>query len=113
MSGGAVIVVLYSRLTNPMHLLLAGAGLGFFVNGMLGGYGALMSELFPPAARAPAESVLVNIGSAVGGLAPVVVGAVAAASSFELAIAMLAALYALDILAMLLLTPETPAPGLP
>jgi MFS family permease len=106
MSGAAVIVVLYSRLTDPMHLLLAGAVLGFFVNGMLGGYGALMSELFPTAARATAENVLFNIGRAVGGLAPVVVGAVAAAYSFELAIAMLAALYALDILAMLLLIPE-------
>jgi MFS family permease len=107
MSGAAVIVVLYSRLTDPMHLLLAGAVLGFFVNGMLGGYGALMSELFPTAARATAENVLFNIGRAVGGLAPVVVGAVAAAYSFELAIAMLAALYALDILAMLLLIPES------
>ena len=106
MSGAAVIVVLYSRLTDPMHLLLAGALLGFFVNGMLGGYGALMSELFPTAARATAQNVLFNIGRAVGGLGPVVVGAVAAAYSFELAIAMLAALYALDILAMFLLIPE-------
>ena len=80
--------------------------LGFFVNGMLGGYGALMSELFPTAARATAQNVLFNIGRAVGGLGPVVVGAVAAAYSFELAIAMLAALYALDILAMFLLIPE-------
>jgi len=106
MFGAAVIVVLYSRLTDPMHLLLAGAVLGFFVNGMLGGYGALMSELFPTAARAPAQNVLFNTGRAVGGLGPVVVGAVAAAYSFELAIAMLAALYALDILAMFLLIPE-------
>jgi benzoate transport len=106
MLGAAVTVVLYSRLTEPMHLLLAGAVMGFFVNGMLGGYGALMSELFPTAARATAENVLFNIGRAVGGLAPVVVGAVAAAYGFELAIGMLAALYALDILAMLLLIPE-------
>ena len=106
MIGAAVIVVLYSRLTDPMHLLLAGAVLGFFVNGMLGGYGALMSELFPTVARATAQNVLFNIGRAVGGLGPVVVGAVAAAYSFELAIAMLAALYALDILAMFLLIPE-------
>ena len=106
MVGAAVTVVLYSRLTDPMHLLLGGAVMGFFVNGMLGGYGALISELFPTAARATAENVLFNIGRAVGGLGPVVVGAVAATYSFELAIAMLAALYALDILAMLLLIPE-------
>jgi MFS family permease len=113
MSGAAVIVVLYSRLTDPMHLLLAGAVLGFFVNGMLGGYGALMSELFPTAARATAENVLFNFGRAVGGSAPVVVGAVAAAYSFEFAIAMLAALYALDILAMFLLIPERRGAELP
>ena len=106
MVGAAVTVVLYSRLTDPMHLLLGGAVMGFFVNGMLGGYGALISELFPTAARATAENVLFNIGRAVGGLGPVVVGALAAAYSFELAIATLAALYALDILAMLLLIPE-------
>ena len=106
MVGAAVTVVLYSRLTDPMHLLLGGAVMGFFVNGMLGGYGALISELFPTAARATAENVLFNIGRAVGALGPVVVGAVAATYSFELAIAMLAALYALDILAMLLLIPE-------
>src|SRR5215475_5348274 len=85
MVGAAVTVVLYSRLTDPMHLLLGGAVMGFFVNGMLGGYGALISELFPTAARATAENVLFNIGRAVGGLGPVVVGALAAAYSFELA----------------------------
>ena len=38
--------------------------MGFFVNGMLGGYGALMSELYPTAARATAQNVLFNIGRA-------------------------------------------------
>ena len=41
--------------------------MGFFVNGMLGGYGALISELYPTAARATAQNVLFNIGRAVGG----------------------------------------------
>ena len=49
--------------------------MGFFVNGMLGGYGALISELFPTAARATAQNVLFNIGRAIGGFGPVVVGA--------------------------------------
>ena len=52
--------------------------MGFFVNGMLGGYGALISELYPTAARATAQNVLFNIGRAVGGFGPVVVGAMAA-----------------------------------
>ena len=58
MLGAAVMVVLYSRLTDPMQLLIAGAVMGFFVNGMLGGYGALISELFPTTARATAQNVL-------------------------------------------------------
>ena len=106
MLGAAVMVVLYSRLTDPMALLVAGAVMGFFVNGMLGGYGALISELFPTAARATAQNVLFNVGRAIGGFGPVVVGAVASLYSFEFAIAMLAALYLLDILALWLLIPE-------
>ncbi len=101
-----VMVVVYSRLTDPIALLIAGAVMGFFVNGMLGGYGALISELFPTAARATAQNVLFNIGRAVGGTGPIVVGAVAAALGFDTAIALLALLYGLDIVALLLLIPE-------
>jgi MFS family permease len=106
MFGAAAMVLIYSRLTDPYQLLVAGAVMGFFVNGMLGGYGALISELFPTAARATAQNVLFNIGRGVGGFGPVVVGAIAAAYSFETAIAGLAALYVLDIFAMWLLIPE-------
>jgi len=106
MSGAAIMVVVYSRLTDPIQLLVAGAVMGFFVNGMLGGYGALISELFPTAARATAQNVLFNVGRGVGGFGPVAIGAIAAAYSFETAIALLAALYVIDILAMWLLIPE-------
>jgi MFS family permease len=106
MLGAAIMVVVYSRLTDPMALLIAGAVMGFFVNGMLGGYGALMSELYPTAARATAQNVLFNIGRAIGGFGPVVIGAIAASLGFETAIALLAVLYLLDIIAMWPLIPE-------
>jgi len=106
MFGAAAMVLIYSHLTDPFQLLIAGAVMGFFVNGMLGGYGELISELFPTAARATAQNVLFNIGRGIGGFGPVVVGAIAAAYSFETAIAGLAALYVLDIFAMWLLIPE-------
>src|SRR6202453_2966590 len=106
MLGAGIMVVLYSRLTDPATLLIAGAVMGFFVNGMLGGYGALISELYPTSARATAQNVLFNVGRAIGGFGPVVVGLVAATYSFEAAIAMLAALYMLDVLAIWLLIPE-------
>lgn len=106
MVGAAIMVVVYSRLSDPTALLIAGAIMGFFVNGMLGGYGALMSELYPTAVRATAQNVLFNIGRAVGGFGPVAVGAVAAAYGFETAIALLAVLYGLDLAALWFLIPE-------
>jgi MFS family permease len=100
------MVVVYSKLTDPTALLIGGAVMGLFVNGMLGGYGALMSELYPTAARATAQNVLFNIGRAVGGLGPIVVSGVAAAYGFDTAIALLALLYIADLLAFWLLIPD-------
>ena len=106
MLGAAIMVVVYSKLTDPTALLIGGAVMGLFVNGMLGGYGALMSELYPTTARATAQNVLFNVGRAIGGLGPVVVSAVAAAYGFETAIALLALLYIADMLAFLFLIPD-------
>jgi MFS family permease len=106
MIGAGVMVLVYSKLTDPIALLVAGAVMGFFVNGMTGGYGALMSELYPTAARATAQNVLWNIGRALGGFGPVVVGAIAATYGFESAIALLAVLYIVDIISLCFLIPE-------
>ncbi|MGE6211490.1 MFS transporter [Comamonas aquatica] len=104
---GAVIMVLtYSQLSDPIAMLWAGALLGMFVNGMMGGYGAVMSEAYPTEARATAQNVLFNIGRGVGGFGPVVVGAVAMGYGFQMAIALLAAIYVIDMIATALLIPE-------
>jgi len=73
---------------------------------LLGGYGALLSELYPTEARATAENVLFNLGRGVGGFGPFVVGALAVTYSFAVAIALLATIYLIDIVATLLLIPE-------
>jgi MFS family permease len=106
MTGAAVMVLCYSRLSDPTALLFAGMAMGFFVNGMLGGYGALMSELYPTAARATAQNVLFNIGRAVGGFGPLLVGLAASTRGFEFAISALALLYVVDLVTMWLLIPE-------
>ena len=72
----------------------------------LGGYGALLSELYPTEARATAENVLFNLGRGVGGFGPLVVGALVASYSFTVAIALLATIYLIDIVATLALIPE-------
>lgn len=105
-AGAAVMVVVYSRLSDPSALLIGGAIMGLFVNGMLGGYGALLSELYPTEARATAENVLFNLGRGVGGFGPLAVGALAATYSFSAAIALLASIYVIDMLATMFLIPE-------
>ena len=106
MLGAAIMVVVYSRLSDPTALLIGGAVMGFFVNGMLGGYGALISELYPTSARATAQNVFFNIGRAVAGFGPLVVGALSAWYGFQTAIALLSLLYLVDIVALFLLVPE-------
>ncbi|HCD7739225.1 TPA: MFS transporter, partial [Enterobacter hormaechei] len=105
-AGAAVSIVFYAQLTDPLTMLWTGALLGMFVNGMLGGYGALISEAYPTAARATAQNVLFNIGRGVGGFGPVLIGAIAAMYSFHLAIALLASIYVIDIIATIFLIPE-------
>ncbi|WP_114814990.1 MFS transporter [Paraburkholderia kururiensis] len=105
-AGAVVTVFVYSQLATPFALLVGGMVMGAFVNGMIGGYGALISELYPTEARATAQNVLFNIGRAVGGFGPVTVGALAARYSFTAALGMLASIYVLDILATLFLIPE-------
>jgi MFS family permease len=104
--GAVVMVFVYAHLTTPMALLIGGAAMGVFVNGMIGGYGALISELYPTDARATAQNVLFNVGRAVGGFGPVVVGALAARYSFGAALVLLASIYLLDVFATLFLIPE-------
>ena len=105
-AGAVVMVLVYSQLTDPTALLIGGAVMGMFVNGMLGGYGALLSEFYPTEARATAANVLFNLGRGVGGFGPFVVGVLAATYSFTVAIALLATIYLVDIVATVFLIPE-------
>lgn len=93
--GAAASVLVYSQLTASTALLIGGFVMGIFANGMLGGYGALMAELYPTAARATAQNVLFNIGRGVGGFAPVVMASLAAANGFGFALALLPVIYVL------------------
>ncbi|KAA5834505.1 MFS transporter [Saccharopolyspora hirsuta] len=98
--GAAASVLVYSQLASPTALLVGGAVMGAFANGMIGGYGALMAELYPTEARATAQNVLFNIGRGLGGFAPVVIALVATAQGFPFALALLSAIYLLAFAAM-------------
>ncbi|MGW3627105.1 MFS transporter [Streptomyces sp. NPDC000880] len=103
--GSAISVPVYAHLTSPTGLLVGGAVMGLFVNGTVGGYGALISESFPTKARATAINVIYNIGRCSGGFAPWIVGLIVGTSGFVTALTMFAGLYVINMLA-LFLTPE-------
>lgn len=65
--GAVVMVIGYAQLSDPTLMLFAGAVMGMFVNGMIGGYGALISDTYPVQARATAQNILFNLGRGVGG----------------------------------------------
>ncbi|MHC9533538.1 MFS transporter [Dellaglioa sp. L3N] len=70
----AVSVYILTMPTNTAMMLLAGALVGYFANGMFAGYGAVVSHLYPTEVRATANNVIINVGRAVGGFSSVVIG---------------------------------------
>jgi MFS family permease len=102
-TGAACSVLVYSQLNDPAVLLLGGFVMGAFANGMLGGYGALIAELYPTEVRATAQNLLFNIGRGLGGFAPVVIAAVAATRGFAFALALLPIIYLVQFAAMFVL----------
>ena len=105
-AGSAIMVLVYSQLNDPNMMLWVGALMGMFVNGMLGGYGALISESYPTKARASAQNILFNLGRGVGGLAPLIIGVLTKTYSFQTAIALLAGIYIIAMVATILFIPE-------
>ena len=55
-------------------MLIGGAIVGFFVNGMFAGYGAMITRLYPHQIRSTANNVILNVGRAVGGFSSVIIG---------------------------------------
>lgn len=105
-SGAVIMVIVYAQLRDPIVMLFTGALMGMFVNGMIGGYGALISDTYPVQVRATAQNVLFNLGRGVGGFGPLVIGLLVMKLSFNAAITLLALIYLLDIFATLFLLPK-------
>ena len=106
-AAAAVAVVVYSRLESKEALLVGGALMGACVNGMLGGYGTIISELYPTRIRATAQNLFFNAGRAAGGLGPLLIGGLASRYSFQTAVASLGLLYVVDLAATVLLITES------
>lgn len=99
----ACAVFLYSYATGSMGVLIGGAIVGFFSNGMFAGYGALIGSLYPVQIRSTATNTIFNCGRAIGGFSPVLVGYILQSYDMKVAMLYLAGLYCISFTVMLLL----------
>ncbi len=102
----AVAVFIYSYATGSVWVLLGGAIVGFFSNGMFAGYGALISSFYPVQIRSTATNTIFNFGRAVGGLSPILVGFLLEHYNMTMAMIYLAILYCVSFTVMMTLKKE-------
>ncbi|MFE6169160.1 MFS transporter [Viridibacillus arvi] len=103
----ACAVFLYSYATGSVGVLLGGAIVGFFSNGMFAGYGALISSFYPVQIRSTATNTIFNFGRAIGGFSPILVGYILQSYDMTVAMVYLAVLYCISFIVMLTLKNST------
>ena len=84
-------------------LLGAAVIVGYFINGMYGGYGAIISSLYPTSIRATANNFIMNVGRAIGGFSSVVIGFLMDHYSLMTVIIFLSVIYLVSLAVMLTL----------
>jgi MFS family permease len=99
--GSAVMVYVLALAQNMASLLVIGAVMGFFSNGMFGGYGAVISRLYPTEIRSSANNIIVNVGRAIGGFSSVVIGILMDHYSLTVVMGFLSALYIISFVVMI------------
>ena len=97
----AVAVFAYSFANSAALMLIGGAIVGFFANGMNAGYGAIVGNLYPVEIRATANNIIFNIGRAVGGFSSVAIGFFLDNFSLTAAMLFLSVLYLISLTCVL------------
>ncbi|MDN6063304.1 MAG: MFS transporter, partial [Staphylococcus simulans] len=97
----AASVFIYVFAQSAVALLIGGAFVGFFVNGMFAGYGAVISSYYPTHIRSTANNVVFNIGRALGGLSPIAIGYLMDHYGMSTTMIFLACLYMISLVMML------------
>jgi benzoate transport len=106
--GGTVWCIIYFFFIKDQTLLLfGGALLGFFVNGMMGGLGAVMAENYSSDARSTAENFIFGTGRGLSGFGPAIIGWLAVGGNIMGAMSLLFMIYPIGLLAMWFMVPET------
>ncbi|HGH7784805.1 TPA: MFS transporter [Streptococcus agalactiae] len=97
----AICVYLFQFATTMHSMIIGGAVVGFFVNGMFAGYGAMITRLYPHHIRSTANNLILNVGRAIGGFSSVIIGMILDVSNVSMVMLFLASLYIVSFLSML------------
>lgn len=101
LTASALIVFAITLAHSSAVLVVIGAVVGFCSNGMFGGYGAVISQLYPARIRSTANNVIMNVGRAIGGFSSVVIGLLMDHYSLTVTMGFLSALYIISLVTML------------
>lgn len=85
-------------------LVAAAVIVGYFINGMYGGYGAVISSLYPTEIRATANNFIMNLGRAVGVFSSIVIGFLMDHYSLTAVILFLSGIYLVSLLVLTTIT---------
>lgn len=96
----SICVYLFQFANSMASMVIGSAIVGFFVNGMFAGYGAMITRLYPHHIRSTANNVILNVGRALGGFSSVAIGSILDASGISMVMIFLASLYVISIGAM-------------
>lgn len=97
----AASVYLLVLANSKVTLILAAVVVGYFINGMYGGYGAIISSLYPTEIRATANNFIMNIGRAVGGFSSVIIGFLLDKYSLMIVVVFLSLIYIFSLVIMM------------
>lgn len=104
LAASAIGVYVLTLPSNVWSLILVGAVVGYFSNGMFAGYGAIVSRLYPTEVRATANNVIMNVGRCIGGFSSLAIGFILDNYNIMTVMVFISTLYIISLLVMLTIT---------
>jgi len=104
LTASAIGVYILTLPSNVWSLIIVGAVVGYFSNGMFAGYGAIVSRLYPTEVRATANNVIMNVGRCIGGFSSLAIGYLLDNYNIMTVMVFISTLYIISLLVMLTIT---------
>lgn len=104
LTASAIGVYILTLPSNVWSLIIVGAVVGYFSNGMFAGYGAIVSRLYPTEVRATANNVIMNVGRCIGGFSSLAIGFILDHYNIMTVMVFISTLYIISLLVMLTIT---------